>query len=277
MTKPVQERDLATRFLDAYNHLDRYMRTRLEEERQGVGHVQLIKRLVQVDPVFRNRQAELEQLAHLRNAIIHSPREPDGTPIAEPNEDVVRRYEELVSQVLRPALAKEFAVPAERIFTAKWTDRLHAVVTEMNRCVYTHVPILEESRIIGVFSENTLFCALAGKAAVDVNDETQVSEFREFAPVSKHISECFEFVAPDTTLESVAELFAERLKLQQRLGAVFLTDDGTEAGRLLGLMTAWDAAGANLPLPKLTRHPIPEPSSSPPLPSSPPPRTPPIA
>ena len=74
--------------MDAYNRIDEYMRKRLNEE-LGVGHVKLIKRLAQVDPVFHNRQAELEELAHLRNAIVHSPSEPDGSPIAEPHEDVV--------------------------------------------------------------------------------------------------------------------------------------------------------------------------------------------
>ena len=196
--------------------------------------------------MFHNRQAELEELAHLRNAIVHSPSEPDGSPIAEPHEDVVQRYVQLVSQVLHPALAKEFAIPAQRIFTANWDDRVLGVVAEMNRCVYTHVPILEEGRVMGVFSENTIFCALAAKESVNVNRGTTISEFREFVPVPKHVSECFEFAASDITLEAVAQLFAERLKRQQRLGAVFLTDSGTESGRLLSLMTAWDVVGANL-------------------------------
>jgi predicted transcriptional regulator len=119
------------------------------------------------------------------------------------------------------------------------------VVAEMKRCVYTHVPILEEGRVMGVFSENTIFCALAAKEAVNVTDGTRISEFREFVPISKHVGESFEFAASDITLEAVAQLFAERLRRQQRLGAVFLTDDGTEAGRLLSLMTAWDVAGAS--------------------------------
>jgi CBS domain-containing protein len=246
MTEAGRERDLASRFLDSYNRLDQYMRKRLDVG-LGVRHVKLIKSLAQVDPVFQNRQTELEELAHLRNAIVHNPLE----PIAEPHEDVVRRYEQLVSQVLQPVLAKECAVPAERIFTATWSDSVVGVVAEMNRCVYTHVPILEEGRVIGVFSENTTFCALGAMKAVSVTEDTTISEFREFVPIRKHVSECFEFTTSDATLESVAQMFADRLKLQQRLGAVFLTDDGAEAGRLLGLVTVWDIAGTKVAIGKL--------------------------
>jgi hypothetical protein len=108
----------AARLLDSYNHLDRYMRKRLNA-RPGAPHVDLIRRLAEIDPVFSNRKIELEELARLRNAIVHTPEEPDGSPIAEPHEDAVQRYQQLVSQVFHPALAKQFGIPAERIFTAK--------------------------------------------------------------------------------------------------------------------------------------------------------------
>jgi CBS domain-containing protein len=151
-----------------------------------------------------------------------------------------------VSEVLQPVLSKEAGVPIERIFTAKWNARVLDVVNVMRLREYTHVPILDEGRVAGVFSENTMFCALAAHNSLIVEEGTAIANFGEFVPLSRHVSEHFDFVAHDVSLESVAQLFQERLKHQERLGAVFLTDTGNEAGQLLGLVTAWDIAGTTL-------------------------------
>ena len=71
----------------------------------------------------------------------------------------------------------------------------------------------------------------------------QSASSESFFDVRNHASEVFAFVPPTNTVSDVQHRFRDTFKTHKRLAAVFITDDGTENGRLLGLITAWDVAG----------------------------------
>lgn len=195
---------------------------------------------------FRQRLRELERFADLRNSIVHwfgvaGPEE----AIAEPHAEIVARYENLVRTALKPAKAESIAVPKSKIFTATLDDSTLAVIREMHARVYTHVPVLEKRILAGVFSENTILSYLAANEIVGVDTTTQMNEFRDFLPIRAHKSESFAFAPRDATVAQVSKLFRESLEKKIRLGAVFLTENGKETEDLLGLITAWDLAGAD--------------------------------
>jgi CBS domain-containing protein len=233
----------AERFLAAYNQLDDYMRRELREG-PGVGHQNLIVKMAAQESDFSRGQSDLQTFARLRNALVHNPYSPGVDPIAEPHESVVEEYEKIVQRLLHPPSCLTIAVPASAVYATNWDQHVLEVVRVMNSKVYTHVPVLEDGRVVGVFSENTVFSYLADHGQARISSETRISEFREFMPVRKHASEVFGFLSETSTIVDLARLFQETFKLRQRLAVVFITDNGQETGRLLGLVTAWDMAGA---------------------------------
>lgn len=235
------ERPRSTRFLEAYNRLDDLMRKRMNA-RPGVNYSQLLQEMVKRGDVLQSALYELEAFARLRNAIVHNPLASDSRPIAEPHPDVVRKYENLVLSVLKPPPAMTVAVPADRTFTADWSDGVLRVVEMMRKNVYTHVPILQNERIVGVFSESTLFAALAANRRIAIDDATTLHELRAFVPSSGDASEVFEFLSATASIAEVALRFQTNFKERRRLGALFLTESGDQSGRLSGLITAWDVA-----------------------------------
>jgi predicted transcriptional regulator len=151
----------------------------------------------------------------------------------------------LVQSVLKPRLAWAIAVPNSRIYKATLDCPALVVIRAMHAKVYTHVPVMQDKRLVGVFSENTVLSYLADKeeVVVDLGNAT-LREFEAFIPLKAHNSEVFRFVSRNTLLADIAARFREDLKENQRLGAVFMTENGRETEEILGLITAWDVAGA---------------------------------
>lgn len=239
--EPRNELALSTRFLDAYNRLDDFMRKTLNT-RPGAGHSQLLAEITKRGAMLQSQLFALEGFARLRNAIVHSPLASDARPIAEPHLDAVQEYEALVSSVLEPSLASRIAIPLKDIFSTQWSHGVLQVVETMQANVYTHVPILENATIVGVFSESTIFAVLAARRQITIDHATKMSELREFVPLSGGLSEVFEFLSVKTSASEVALRFQRTFREKRRLGAVFLTGNGDATDRLCGLITAWDVA-----------------------------------
>jgi CBS domain-containing protein len=238
---------LSTRFLEAYNRLDNFMRRTLSR-RPGANHGDLLAEMAKRDALFRSSLYELEGFARLRNAIVHNPLAADAKPIAEPHADVVEKYESLVRYVLDPPNAFTIAVPLEKIFTTDWSESVLHLVQLMQERVYTHVPILEKESVVGVFSENTLFFALAAERRIAIDSATKVNDLRRFVPLSGRADEAFEFLSMRASVAAVAARFQENFHQRKRLGAIFLTENGEATEGLRGLITAWDVAGLQTPL-----------------------------
>jgi CBS domain-containing protein len=245
----------ANRLLAAYNALDDFMRRALKKGPE-LGHKKLIEELATRNSMFARHRYDLETFARLRNAIVHT-HMPEAMPIAEPHEGAVTQYEQMVEQLLHPPLALSIAVGLANIFTTDWTDPVHEVVAIMNRRDYTHVPILQDGVVAGVFSENTLFSYLAGCSTLRITEKTLVQELRDFLPIDRHASEVFDFLKPTATSAELLDCFRRTFATARRLGAVFITDDGTSTGKLLGLATAWDIAGADSTIPLCSSGPQP--------------------
>jgi CBS domain-containing protein len=216
------------------------MRARLKSK-PGSSHAALIEELASKDPLVQQFRRKLAAAAKLRNSIVHDSL-PEADPIAEPHENVVKEYEEILRLLLHPPEALETAVGASVIFTTDWQQRVVDVIATMNANVYTHVPILRNGAVIGVFSENTVFSYLAEHQCVVIDPNTRIDEFRDYVPITKHVSEVFEFLPKCASVIDVLLKFQDSIGDKKRLAAVFITDDGQPTGQLLGLVTAWDLA-----------------------------------
>lgn len=233
----------ASKFIITYNEIDDYMRKILKVD-NSVSHVKLIKDMGKQNRIFRNYNDELISFAELRNIIVHNPKKRYADPIAEPHDNIVKYYNDILDKITNPPLAlNTIAIKANNIYKTSLDNNALEVIKEMNKNTYTHVPVVEDGKIIGVFSENTVFSYFASKEDVILEKEVSIREFLEFIPFDKHESEYFEFISKDTLLIYVEDIFRDGLKDKKRIATVFITETGSEKEKLLGLITAWDLVG----------------------------------
>lgn len=60
--------------------------------------------------------------------------------------------------------------------------------------------------------------------------------------MNKHASESFRFVPRNITLAKVAEMFTDVMRKADRIGMVFITQNGRDTEKILSIITAWDIA-----------------------------------
>ena len=233
----------ASKFLAAFNELEAYMRHALNLD-DHVPHTKLVSEMAKKNKIFLKKKEDLISFNDLRNAIVHNPKKKEFDPIAEPHDNIVKFYVELLNEVTKPPVAlKTIAVCAKDIYTISMDDIALNVIKDMNKYTYTHVPVIEEGNLIGVFSENTIFSYIASNEDVLVEKDAPVREFSNFIPLDKHEREYFEFISKDALIIDIEEKFQKGLKDKKRLATIFITETGSKKEKLLGLVTAWDLAG----------------------------------
>ncbi len=235
------DKSRSARFLALYNKLDSLMKERLGRD-DGFSHTRMVNELARKDILFRRYESELKSLARLRNAIVHNRYPDQADPIAEPHEYVVNRYEKIIDQVFNPPKALSIAVRRKEIYTTTLEANAIRVMRTMNQNRYTHVPVLNNEKMIGVFSENTVFSYIA-ENRIFIEEQARIEDFLDFIPMEKHKGEHFIFIDRDTLVSDVEEMFRCELEGHRRLAVVYITENGRQDEELLGMITPWDIAG----------------------------------
>lgn len=224
-------------FLDLYKQLEQFAIKRYGYPDDGKAISSLEKR-----PEFRKVKTELQYCREVRNLLQHKPKIEKSFAVA-PSEQMVSLLKSTIHKVKNPPKAKDIAIPITSVLYKTMNDFVKPTMIEMQKKVYTHVPILRNGVVVGVFSENTVFSYLIDEEIVGIEDQMRFQDLRDYLPADKHSSESFRFVRQDMLVENINVLFEKALEKQDRIGLVFITKTGKANEPLLGIITAWDVAG----------------------------------
>jgi|SRR5690554_3119776 len=229
------------KFIYIYNKLDDYMRDLLNEKIH-VSHSYLIDTLAKKSGLFKYYKNDLKEFAQLRNAIIHNTHfsgSSVGEIIAEPVDEVIELYEELLNKVTRPKCAKDMyrKINQDSVLTATLNTTLMKIIKSMYRRKNTCVPIIENQKLMGVFSENVLLTLIAKKGVVDYN-KLKIKDIIKLIDIDSHQGEYFSFCKIKDDIFTIKELFQE--KHNKRLEMIFVTSSGKRNENILGVISAWD-------------------------------------
>lgn len=239
----LMDKSNSDKFLIIYNDLDKHMRECLQVK-AGTPNSYLINQMAKNNRSFAKHKEDLLAFSRLRNAIIHNPFKKDADPIAEPHENVVKLYEDIKNQLTCPPSAlSTVAVPRRNIYATSMESKVIDVMNIMLNKSFSHVPVLHDDRIVGIFSDTTFFSYVSKNKDLTITRETLIKDFNDFIDIHGNVSEYYEFVEKSTLLIDVEEMFQRNLKDNKRLAVVFITENGKQNERLLGLITVWDLAG----------------------------------
>lgn len=235
------------RFLTIYNEIDEFMRKDLKEE-DYVGHTDLIIKMIKKGNfVFKYYFDDLKKYAKLRNAIVHNPDQRIADPIAEPHKNIVDNYQDILNKALSPALAIEkIAILENKIFTVSLNSSAFKAMSIMIENNYSHAPVIENNKLIGVFSVSTVFAYIEKKRNITIDEKTKISEFIEYIPIKNHTNESFVFSPKNITVVEVQEIFRKQFINNNRIVAIFITENGRENEKILGLITPWNITGNDI-------------------------------
>lgn len=230
-----------------YNEIDSFLRQQYKSDKYA-DHSFLIQEIGRTNAVVARYQQELRAMAQLRNSIVHNPLSAIAQPIALPHPEIIKKYKGIKDALLNPRTGLSVAIPAHKIYTASLNSNLNEVLKKMNKNIYTHVPIIEQSKMVGIFSENSLLSYLADAGEAIITNDMMINDLADYLPLQSHQGECFEFLPRKASLAQVFEVFNKAIHKHQRVGMLFITEHGYAGERPLGIITAWDLASPDFEL-----------------------------
>lgn len=227
------------KFITLYNKLDAYMRKKLGSDKH-IYHTALLREMALKNKVFADNFQDLKIFSEVRNMLIHNPYKQFANPLFYPHSYITKKYEEIINLIFNPPLALSIAVPANVIYKATPDTLIQKLMKTMIDKNYTHVPIIKDGSMIGVFSENTLLSFLVTNHEGIILKDAKVSDFAEFIPFDKHMNEYFEFIPRKKLLTDVEKIFRQGMKDGKRIAVVYITENGKSDEKVLGMITPWD-------------------------------------
>lgn len=226
-------------FLDLYRRLEAALRTRYELSEKESALVWAERHCSEL----RSLADELYCCRKLRNLLTHNPLV-GGEYLAEPSEALLAVLQEALGRVEEPKLALQVGVQGAEVYTRGMDDLVRPALAAMRSQGYSHVPIVQDGVVEGMFSEGSLLALHTEHEHVAIDTTTTFSDIFEALPLYAHTRERFPFVARDTTLGFVADLFEAADARELRIGLVLVTEHGAQDERLLGIVSASDVAAA---------------------------------
>ena len=226
----------AEQFLMQYRRLEGLLEKRYEGRAMTTSSV--VREYLK-DADSESIRTELDLCREIRNILSHNA-DDRGEAVVEPSQAILDRLGEIIEYVSRPQMAVRFGTPAEKIMFAHPNDMALNVMRHMLKMGYSHVPVTDRGRLVGVFSAGSLMLHAAKNGLTQVRDELRIGDLNDALDFGDERSEKYMFLPEDATLNAVREAFDKRRERNNRLAVVFLTDDGTRQGRIVALLTPWD-------------------------------------
>jgi CBS domain containing-hemolysin-like protein len=217
----------AGQFLERYREIEEWVLNNL--------NITEMKELEQM-PQYKNIRSNLAFCRLLRNLLSHYDWSKAGNDMIIVTDQAVRQVNNLYYS-LNPMTLMRVAIRVGQIFAPSPEDSVLAAVKVMQRNDYSYIPIVENHRIIGVFSTKTLMRLVAENNGIDFSETLKFKEIADYTRLVDESNAHYGFINPNTTVEDVSLKFQRSKTRKVRLDMLFITDNGHPDGTLQGMVT----------------------------------------
>lgn len=172
-----------------------------------------------------------------RNRISHDGYENDFIFYSE---EMIKKLEDVIEEIKHPY--KVYDKATKNVYSANLNDNVRKVMFEMTNKNYTHIPIYDNDKLVGVFSEGVLFNYLYKNQIVEIDDDTIFADILDFISFD-NLKEIIKFVDRNKLYDDVCLEFVNEFKKGSKLSCVLVTQTGKPQEKVIGILTSWDILG----------------------------------
>lgn len=228
--------NITDRFLDKYRELEVAVRYsyKLGKYESAVSFLKKQKR-------FEDRSADIDYISDIRNLLSHN-RKISGRYAVQPSEEVIAFMDSLIIEVSGRKKCRDIAIKVGSILKRNLRGRVMDTIKIMDARGFSHVPIVENGKVIGVFSRNSIFSYVAKNGACSLISKPDLTfgDIREYLELGGREKEEYIFVKTCLYADELERIFDNMSKKGRRVGLVFLTKNGTCDEPIQGMLTPWD-------------------------------------
>ena len=223
-------------FINLYKTLEDVLEAKYREEGKEISSVVYQFLCDKESMPFR---IKLDLCRQVRNLLSHSANV-DGVSPVTPAEPLIECLRETIEYLRKPNLAYARGTGIQKLLKATESDRVVWLSRKMEEKGYSHVPVLEKGKVIGVFSVSTFFSLAKDEKLSSITDSTRIGDILDYVKIDAHTSERFAFSAKNDPVYKVKQLFSRKSAGEKRVAGVFVTEDGTIDTKLLSFIPPWD-------------------------------------
>lgn len=149
----------------------------------------------------------------------------------------VEQIKKVFEQLTTPRTVGDIFTRA--VYTCKTSDPLKPVISIMRKELNTHVPVYNTNGIfVHMLCESTLAYRIADQ--IDAGGDIHVDDVVVGDIPLNNSNDLFVFVEESKSLYEIDALFTQHSEQKKRLGAVFITPNGSLEEPITGIITAMD-------------------------------------
>lgn len=227
---------LEPKYLTEFKKLEAKLRKISKIGKDNVSFRDIVKEAKRINPVIEANEGLIEDLYGLRNVFAHADRD---KYIADVNNFAFAELSRLINLLDNPPKVGD--IFKREIYTADLHDILKDILKEMKEKIYTHVPIYDGGKFVGILSETTILEWLCenisdcGTAYFEKKRLKDINRKYLHTVINQH-----KFVKGETSIFEVQKMFDNAISDQERLGVVIITPSGQKNEKPIGIITAWD-------------------------------------
>ena len=188
---------------------------------------------------YKKFEKDINLIRKIRNLLSHGECKIEGKVAIEINENIIEKLKEIISLLENPPLVTSRYI--SEMFVVDLEEKLEKLIKTMNEKKISHVPVLDkDKKLVGVFSENTIFSKLSEDEIIEIGKEYKVKDYEKYIKLENHSSEYFDFIKRNEELTSAQNLFNKSIKKDKKLVMLFVTENGKKTEKILGILTPWD-------------------------------------
>ena len=190
-------------------------------------------------PKYKSIRSNLAFCRMLRNLLSHYDWSKAGNDMIIVTDQAIRQVNNLYYS-LNPMTLMRVAIRAGQIFAPSPEDSVLAAVKVMQRNDYSYIPVVENHRIVGVFSTKTIMRLVAENNGVNISETLKFKEIADLIQLKDESNAHYGFINPNMTVEDISLKFQRSKTRRMRLEMLFITDNGRSDGLLQGMVTPVD-------------------------------------
>lgn len=192
---------------------------------------------------FKEFKEEIDYCREVRNLLSHREKINNDFTV-KPSVGMIEFIDTLIEKVRSRTKCLSIAIDLPHVFWQDLNGNVKDTMKMMQQKLYTHVPILENGVVVGVFDENSVFNYLADEEIVCVDDNLTFEDIKSFLSLADREMEEFVFIGKNYYVDELEEKIEQAFHRGKRIGLAFITENGKPTQKIQGLITPWDIISA---------------------------------
>lgn len=226
-------------YIEKYKTLEKVVR-----DTYGLNYADSISYFLAQQAKFNKYKDDIKYCQDVRNWLQHNKKINSQFAIS-PNDAILQFIDSLILKIKTRPKCIDVAIKIDSVYTETLRGNVKSTIVEMRKHLFTHIPIIRDGAVIGVFDENSIFNYLAAEQIICIDDDLTFGEIQNYIQLDDREMESFEFISCNMYLDELQEYFEKAFKKRKRIGMVFLTSDAKRTSPLQGIITAWDILAAD--------------------------------